>query len=164
MADAVAIVSIVSGAVVGLGVPLISARNERGRILLQAEHARLDELTVVLDRAADAVAGARIALVKVLDELYAGHRGSQVTCVAEYRTTVDDVWAMSRKLAVRLGVDDPITDAYRSAALTLSEAPFIALEDDATPDALLAIVDRVKPQERRFYAATSRLLRGSARK
>jgi hypothetical protein len=52
MADPVAIVSIVSGAAVAIGVPFINARLERSRLEQQSRDARLGELRDLLDGAA----------------------------------------------------------------------------------------------------------------
>ncbi len=51
MADPVAIVSVVSGAAVAIGVPFINARLERSRLEQQSRDARLEELRVLLDGA-----------------------------------------------------------------------------------------------------------------
>lgn len=49
MADPVAIVSVISGATVAIGVPFINARLERRRLQHQSRTARLDELRALLD-------------------------------------------------------------------------------------------------------------------
>jgi hypothetical protein len=51
LADAVAIVSIVSGATVAIAVPFINAMLERRRLRWQSEKARFDELRALLDAA-----------------------------------------------------------------------------------------------------------------
>ena len=55
MADPVAIISVVSGAVVAISVPLITSGLERRRLHEQVGEARLDELGSVLDEAAVAL-------------------------------------------------------------------------------------------------------------
>jgi hypothetical protein len=51
VAEAIAIVSIVSGAAVAVLVPFISARLERSRLVQQSQDARLEELRGILDAA-----------------------------------------------------------------------------------------------------------------
>ena len=68
MATAVAIVSIVAGAAVAIIVPFINARLERSRLGQQSRDARLEELRVLLDGAAQHLYDAVTVLLAIDDQ------------------------------------------------------------------------------------------------
>ena len=68
MADPVAIVSVVSGAAVAIGVPFINSRLERSRLEQQSRDARLGELRVLLDGAVQHLYDAWTTLFEIEQE------------------------------------------------------------------------------------------------
>ena len=118
MADAVAIVSIVSGAAVALGAPLIASRGERKRVRLQVNEARLDELRGVMDSASIAIVEADLALDDLLAQAPVSDDDEHDPWPPTTKELGDvlvarvrDVWRHEKKLAVRLG---PEAQTYRS--------------------------------------------------
>jgi hypothetical protein len=115
VAEAVAIVSVVSGAVVAVGVPFINARLERAKVIAQAEGARLDELRSVLDGAAVSLGVARSTIA---DFIEATAREAEpwsppaVDAVDKAQLALRELGLWRRRLAIGLGPDSPTYIAY----------------------------------------------------
>lgn len=129
MADAVAIASVGASAVVALGVPFVSARLDRGRMLLQERRGALDELRGVLDEAALAMSHARASLE---DLELAAERAQAPSSTREDADAAERAAAAASaalravadqeaRSAVRLGSAASATLAYTSAAAALRD-------------------------------------------
>jgi hypothetical protein len=121
MADPVAIVSVVSGAAVALGVPFINARLERTRLEHQSRHTRLEELRVLLDDAVQHLYDAWTILYEIGQE---SERGLP-------RPEWSDEYLRGRGKDLTEQTDVLVHDGLRIALRTHSGAPIVAVHDQA---------------------------------
>jgi len=120
VAESIAIVSVVSTAAVGLGVPLINSRLERNRFRLESNKERADEIRSVLDSAAQAVVGALKPLAVLVpagvpeptEAQPPGWTPEMSSVLDEFEAAYIEVGRQQRRLAVRLGSDSPVVLAY----------------------------------------------------
>ena len=123
MADAVAIVSIVSSATVAIAVPVISSSLERKRLRWQGKVARIDEVRAVMDDGLQAMSVARGGLVSALDGLELIFGGSEQLEDNEIRRVLQErdqggltlvpMRQECNRLAVRLGLRHPVCRTAR---------------------------------------------------
>jgi hypothetical protein len=132
MANAVAIISVVSTAVVAIAVPLISARLERRRLAWQSRQAQLDELRRLLDDATLRIQEATVVLWEILDVPFPQGPPRTMQRLATMERSTFSEGALSRiggladryehkfqeitqdetRLSLRLGPDDSVTKAH----------------------------------------------------
>jgi hypothetical protein len=130
---AIAIVSVVSSAVVAVVVALLASRGETARLELQISAERLDELRGVLDEAASALSGALLAMNSIVSRLdFPDQRGGDPRTVDElYSEFEDQYWAAARqreRIALRLGPHAELVETY-GTAIDAFHALFAAWED-----------------------------------
>jgi hypothetical protein len=122
--------SVIASAAVGLGVPFISARNDRERILDQAEQGRLDELRGVIDDAGAAVTAAIFELDRSIDEANAPTPVVEPPLITlarnrqaldAYTERLEGLWAHENRLAVRVRPEDLIYFHYGEAVTALQK-------------------------------------------
>ena len=127
--DALAIVSVASGAVVAVSVPYISARLERAKLRVQAATAHLDELRSRLDDAVIALANSEVALEAAEPAIETAQRrrsgeperdGARVA-ITNFGNAVEEVNKQSQLLAVRVGPHSTLLLAYAEATMNLRD-------------------------------------------
>jgi hypothetical protein len=117
VANLVALVSVLSGAAVAIGVPWITSSLERRRLREQVAEARIDELRSVFDEAAIALDQA-VSVLPTWEVIGQDERG-EVTVYAESRKALEAVSAQAERLAIRVGESSPIFTGYDNARLAL---------------------------------------------
>jgi len=133
-AEAISIVSIASGAVVAIVVPLISARREDARSQREANDARLDELRDVLEAAGLALTDAIDALRAAKHTRFTGEieglvpadpDASRSRARLELQTSKQNLELLrtaENRLSIRLGDGHQLTDTYTAAREALDIA------------------------------------------
>jgi hypothetical protein len=118
VADLVAIVGVVTGAVVALGSAVITAisttRQERTRLRFETKRDRESELRAVADDAALKLTNAIYQLDRVLNE-------GNVNVGPLYEA-FGQIWNYEDRLAIRLGNEAPEVTCYRTAVEQVSNA------------------------------------------
>ena len=141
MANTVAIVSVVSTAVVAVAVPFISARLERRRLAWESRQRQLDELRALLDASTLRAQEAVVLLNEVREvcapymsnedavgrvKLFSGEMlRSDVTRLqeasTEYETKLQQLIQDGIRIEIRLGSEDPVTKRHLDILFTLFE-------------------------------------------
>jgi hypothetical protein len=102
---------IVTGSV-ALGVPLITGGLAELQSRRDARSQRLDELRSVLDDAS-------VALLAFMDTVLTIDENPDRETMTEHLRTMETaarkIWQQEARIAVRLGVEDPVYEAYRAA-------------------------------------------------
>jgi hypothetical protein len=130
LADAVAIISIVSGATVAVTVPFISATLERRRLRWQTEMARMDELRTLLDTATVHMYEAWTVLYEIEQEFgpeSVGHVVSptRARALAETLTAkFDEVMRDELRLQVRVPDRASVTEKHGAMRHLLQTAEY----------------------------------------
>ena len=139
MANAVAIISVVSTAIVAVTVPFISARLERGRLAWQSKQRQLDELRRLLDAAMLRIQEATVVLDEILDvpfpqgpprtmdRLVTMERSalseddlSRIGAFTDrYERRFQEITQDQTRINLRLGPDDSVTRAHSEATRQL---------------------------------------------
>lgn len=99
--------------VAGVSVPLLLDRRAELRRAREAYDARMDELRLVLDEAAQALVEAHAAAPDIDD----ARAGPDAIAAAALRTRKEmfAVWAQDARIAVRLSMDDALFESFRWA-------------------------------------------------
>lgn len=163
MADSIAIISVVSGAVVAVTVPLISSALERLRLRSQLRESRIDELRAVLDQAAIALDEARAGLPTW--EVLAQEQRSQVAAYADSRKALSAVGAQGERIAVRLGEYSPLFTSYEHARAALGRLHHRLIAEEALGKipGIDETSPRIDPDKDSDYVASRRAFREAAR-
>jgi hypothetical protein len=127
--EAIALVSVASGATVAVAVPYINARLERSKLRAQSHAARLDELRATLDEAVIALSSAQSAS-EVAERSVEAAQHSRATAsrravatqeIDALRAATDRVERDAQLLGVRLGAASDPVRAYESARRALRD-------------------------------------------
>lgn len=165
VAEPIAIISIVSGAVVAITVPLISSALERRRLRSQLAESRIDELRVVLDEAAIALDRARTGLPTW--EVLGQEQRNHVAAYADLRVALAAVGAQAERIAVRLGESSPLFTSYEHARVALTRLHHGLIAEEALrkiPGMIEAEAPRIDPQTDPDFVEGRRAFREAARK
>jgi hypothetical protein len=129
VADAVAIVSVVSTAVVALGSALITAvstsKQQQERSRSKTRRDRENELRNVAEDAALKLTYAIYLLGKAGDDLSLGGADLEL-----FNKTYGDIWNLGDRLAIRLGNDEPEVTSYRTAINQVDRARHLVTAPD----------------------------------
>jgi hypothetical protein len=167
VADTVAIVSVVSGAAVGIGVPWINTRLERSKMWQQLASGRADELRTVLDAGAEAIFAARAPVIPHLEEMGDSAPTSwdraTVVDIEKFEGAVSEIFRCQRKLAIRLGPKHPIYRAYYQVADGFGKARsrvVMAQRTDEPVDAdeFEALFAKIQHDEHSFESEASKVI------
>jgi hypothetical protein len=132
MANVVAIISVLSTAVVAVAIPFINARLERRRLAWQSKQAQVDELRRFLDDATLRIQEATVVLWEILDvpfpqgpprtmerlatmerSTFSEDELSRIGALADrYERKFQEITQDKTRLDLRLGPDDSVTRAH----------------------------------------------------
>jgi hypothetical protein len=165
LAEAIALASVISGALVAILVPLITSRLESKRVLLQVTEARLDELRTILEQAAVAVQLAKKTAEAAMKPIQEDREPASSESIAQLDYAIGAVTAFSPKIAIRLS---RFHDVHFNYALLVDDFELIRQEaaESQLPHADLAAArgridtlhDTITSVEDQFYEAASRLV------
>jgi hypothetical protein len=143
VADAVAIVSIVSGATVAIAVPFINAVLERQRLQWQGNQSRLDELRTVVDATLGEMVRANELLYDLASPGYsrAPDAPPKRELALELTQRYESVKTLGTRIGLRVGSEDPIARAHGKVLSILANAEVIVVgavssKDEETPSEL----------------------------
>jgi hypothetical protein len=138
VSDWVPIASVAATAVVGLGVPIVSARFDREKIRDQADEGRRDELRDVIDGAGAEITATIYAFDACATEADKTVGPTVTVELAEtlreglpldaYLAHIRELWTYENRLAVRVGSEDEIYKAYSEATHALQRAVYTLSE------------------------------------
>jgi acyl-CoA reductase-like NAD-dependent aldehyde dehydrogenase len=121
VADAVAIISVLSSAAVAISVPFINAWLERQRLRYQTSQERFAELRTLLDQSAERLTETQTVLVELLSQGL-GKPTRREGAKQRLTELAIEVFQDNARLALRLGGDHRIYQAHSEAMSVLHKA------------------------------------------
>jgi hypothetical protein len=128
--EAVAIVSVLSTAIVAVAVPFINAKLETKRFRLQVAANRADELRDVLEDVASRAISCHQTLISIRTAVEREPPKAKERLEAGRQAYID-LWESEARVGVRLGTESPVYRTYSELVSALQVLAFASMPDEA---------------------------------